>query len=246
MNCRSVLLAAALMMIPAAVPRPLWIDDTSSPSSFVCRKSTVSPAAVARATAGSRSTWASAARPAEPGPRETGARLGNVAQQVRQFDRGLHFHLVEHARAVHLHCSHADVELGRTGGEVGFDYPRVHLLLGDRVAADGKPVSPTEDNFANAAKGIDWSKSFAQDLTNQKGENAWPITSTTFILVHKATNKPEQTAEVLKFFDWAFSATGDKSAADLEYVPLPASVKDLVRKQWAGLTDGAGKAISYK
>ncbi len=47
-------------------------------------------------------------------------------------------------------------------------------------------------------KGVDWSKSFAQDLTNQKGENAWPITSTTFILVHKATNKPEQTAEVLE------------------------------------------------
>ena len=57
--------------------------------------------------------------------------------------------------------------------------------------ADGKPVSPNSTNsFANAAKGVDWSSSFAQELTNQKGENAWPITSTTFILVHKATNKP--------------------------------------------------------
>lgn len=78
------------------------------------------------------------------------------------------------------------------------------------VSADGKPVSPTEDNFANAAKGVDWNKSFAQDLTNQKGENAWPITSTTFITVHKATNKPEQTAEVLKFFDWAYKTAGKK------------------------------------
>jgi hypothetical protein len=42
-------------------------------------------------------------------------------------------------------------------------------------------------------KALDWSKSFAQDLTNQKGENAWPITSTTFILVHKEQKKPEQT-----------------------------------------------------
>jgi phosphate transport system substrate-binding protein len=54
------------------------------------------------------------------------------------------------------------------------------------LSADGKPVSPTEDNFANAAKGDRLEQIFAQDLTNQKGENAWPITSTTFILVHKA------------------------------------------------------------
>ncbi len=32
----------------------------------------------------------------------------------------------------------------------------------------------------------------------------WPITSTTFIPVHKAQKKPEQGAEVLKFFDWAY------------------------------------------
>ena len=36
-------------------------------------------------------------------------------------------------------------------------------------------------------------------------------------------------------------------AADLEYVPLPDSLKALIRKQWAdNLKDGAGKAIAYK
>lgn len=78
------------------------------------------------------------------------------------------------------------------------------------VSADGKPVSPTEENFANAAKGADWSKSFAQDLTNQKGDDAWPITSTTFILVHKEQKKPEQGAEVLKFFDWAYKMAANR------------------------------------
>ncbi len=77
----------------------------------------------------------------------------------------------------------------------------------------------------------DWSKSFAQDLTNQKGENAWPITSTTFILVHKATNKPEQTAEVLKFFDWAYK-NGGKEANALDYATLPESVVEQVRAAW--------------
>lgn len=36
-------------------------------------------------------------------------------------------------------------------------------------------------------------------------------------------------------------------ADDLDYVPLPASVKDLVRKQWAdNIKDAAGKPVAYK
>ena len=55
----------------------------------------------------------------------------------------------------------------------------------------------------------------------------------------------DRASSTLKFFDWAY-ANGDKTATELEYVPLPASVKDLVRKQWAGITDTAGKAIALK
>ena len=36
-------------------------------------------------------------------------------------------------------------------------------------------------------------------------------------------------------------------ADDLDYVPLPAAVKELVRKQWAGqIKDTAGKPVAYK
>ena len=50
--------------------------------------------------------------------------------------------------------------------------------------------------------------------------------------MHKAQDKPAQAAASLKFFDWAY-VNGDKMAADLDYVPLPDTVKELVRKQWA-------------
>jgi phosphate transport system substrate-binding protein len=63
--------------------------------------------------------------------------------------------------------------------------------------------------------------------------------------MHKSQDKPAQGASTLKFFDWAYN-TGDKTAADLEYVALPASVKDLVRKQWASIGDASGKAVAYK
>src|SRR5205814_4687441 len=87
----------------------------------------------------------------------------------------------------------------------------------------GNFVAPDDANFKAAAAGADWSKTFYQVLTEQPGKDAWPITGATFIMMHKAQEKPAQGAATLKFFDWAYS-TGDKNAAELEYVPLPESV----------------------
>ncbi|WP_269632754.1 phosphate ABC transporter substrate-binding protein PstS [Pelomonas sp. BJYL3] len=110
----------------------------------------------------------------------------------------------------------------------------------------GNYVSPSDDAFKAAAAGAEWNKSFYQVLTEQAGKDSWPITGATFILMHKVQDKPAAAAASLKFFDWAYSQ-GDKMADDLDYVPLPASVKDLVRKQWADqIKDAAGKAISHK
>jgi len=111
---------------------------------------------------------------------------------------------------------------------------------------DGHFVPPTDTAFKAAAAGADWTKSFYQVLTEQPGKDSWPITGATFILMHKVQDKPVNAANTLKFFDWAF-VNGDKMADDLDYVPLPASVKDLIRNQWASqLKDASGKMIAYK
>ena len=112
--------------------------------------------------------------------------------------------------------------------------------------AAGAYVSPSDDAFKAAAAGAEWNKSFYQVLTEQAGKDSWPITGATFILMHKVQDKPAAAAASLKFFDWAYTQ-GDKMADDLDYVPLPASVKDLIRKQWADqIKDAAGKSISLK
>ncbi|MFT3856958.1 MAG: phosphate ABC transporter substrate-binding protein PstS [Aquabacterium sp.] len=111
--------------------------------------------------------------------------------------------------------------------------------------AAGNFVAPDDTTFKAAAAGAEWNKSFYQILTNQADKNAWPLSGATFILMHKAQDKPAQAGSTLKFFEWAY-VNGDKTAADLEYVALPANVKDLVRKQWASITDAAGKPVSYK
>ncbi|MFT4265887.1 MAG: phosphate ABC transporter substrate-binding protein PstS [Xenophilus sp.] len=109
--------------------------------------------------------------------------------------------------------------------------------------AAGEFVAPDDTAFKAAASGAEWDKSFYQVLTNQPAKGAWPITGATFILVHKVQDKPAQGSTVLRFFDWAYK-NGDKTADDLDYVPMPASVKTAIVKAWANVKDGQGKSIA--
>ena len=110
----------------------------------------------------------------------------------------------------------------------------------------GNFVAPDDDTFKAAAANADWRKSFYQVLTGQPGKDSWPITAATFIMMHKVQDKPVNAGNALKFFDWAY-ASGDKMAAELDYVPMPDSVKALVRKLWAdSIKDASGKAVAVK
>jgi phosphate transport system substrate-binding protein len=110
---------------------------------------------------------------------------------------------------------------------------------------DGQFVEPDDETFKAAAAGADWAKTpgFAVVLTNQAGKNSWPITGASFILMHKAQADAAKGKEVLKFFDWAYK-NGDKTAAELDYVAMPATVVKLVQDAWkAQLKDTSGKTI---
>ncbi len=111
--------------------------------------------------------------------------------------------------------------------------------------AAGTFVSPEDTAFKAAAVGADWAKSFYQILTEQPGKDAWPITGATFIIMQKAQDKPAQASAVLKFFEWAYKG-GDKTADDLDYVPMPAAVKTAIEKSWADIKDTSGKAVAFK
>jgi phosphate transport system substrate-binding protein len=109
----------------------------------------------------------------------------------------------------------------------------------------GKYPAPVAANFAAAAAGADWSKAPGNYLLllNQPGANSWPITGATFILVYKKQDNAANGREVLTFFDWAYK-NGDPAAAQLDYVPLPAPVKNQMRKQWVDNVKGPdGKSV---
>ena len=98
----------------------------------------------------------------------------------------------------------------------------------------GQFVSPTIAAFAAAAANGDWTtaQNFAVNLIDQPGAQSWPIVSATFILLPKDPKDRARGATVMKFFDWAYQS-GDQIASGLEYIALPAAVKDAVRKAWA-------------
>jgi phosphate transport system substrate-binding protein len=108
--------------------------------------------------------------------------------------------------------------------------------------AAGKYVEPTEKTVAAATQGWGTDGNYVHP-TNSTGADAWPISGATYIIMYKNPEKPQQAAEVLKFFDWAYK-NGDKMALELDYVPMPDSMVKVVETQWANLIkDASGKAL---
>lgn len=130
-------------------------------------------------------------------------------------------------------------------GYVEYAYAKqIKLAHAQMRNADGQFVQPDDDTFKAAAAGAEWAKNaFAEVLTDKPGKASWPITSATFILLHKVQDKPAQGVEVLKFFDWALK-NGGKMATELEYVPLPDALIKLINTAWTGsVKDASGKAL---
>jgi len=111
------------------------------------------------------------------------------------------------------------------------------------INSAGKKVTPNAESFQAAAANADWEHApgFHLVLTNQPGDNSWPITGASFILMHATPPDPAATAAALKFFDWAFK-NGGKMAAELDYVPLPDSVVKQVRATWKSQIKGVAAA----
>jgi phosphate transport system substrate-binding protein len=107
-------------------------------------------------------------------------------------------------------------------------------------------VEPNATSFAAAAAGADWNHApgFYLILTDQPVTGAWPIAGSVFVLMHKKQDKPVTGAEILKFFNWAFSDEGAKLAGTLDYVPMPAPVVKQIEASWkAQLKDPSGKSL---
>lgn len=127
-------------------------------------------------------------------------------------------------------------------GYVEFAYAKQNKLPYAQLKnAAGNFVHPGEKTIQAAATGWGADGNYVHP-TDQKGAEAWPITGATYIVVYRTAEKPAQTAEVLKFFDWAYK-NGDQLALELDYVPMPDSMVKQVHAAWAGIKDSSGKPV---
>lgn len=129
--------------------------------------------------------------------------------------------------------------VGRVKGAIGYvEYAYAkknnipHLQLRN---LSGKYVDPDDKTFAAAAAGADWFSvpGMGISLVNLKGNDSWPITGASFILMYKNPADKAMSQEALKFFDWSFK-NGKQMALELDYVPLPdVLTKAIADKVWA-------------
>ncbi|ONG47418.1 phosphate ABC transporter substrate-binding protein PstS [Pseudoroseomonas deserti] len=97
----------------------------------------------------------------------------------------------------------------------------------------GNYVEPTTAAFQAAAANADWTApNFAASLIDTQGATSWPIVSPTFILLPRNPTDATRAQNVMKFFDWAFRS-GDATATELDYIPVPEAVENAIRAAWA-------------
>jgi len=127
--------------------------------------------------------------------------------------------------------------IGQTKNSIGYveyAYAKQNkLTYAAMVNKGGKTVQPTVESFQAAASNADWTNApgYYVILTDQPGDKSWPITASTFILMHKDATDKAASQEAIKFFKWAF-ANGGKMAQELDYIPMPDNVVKLIEKTW--------------
>jgi phosphate transport system substrate-binding protein len=127
----------------------------------------------------------------------------------------------------------------RVKGAIGYvEYAYVkknNLTFMQLQNKNGKYVSPDDLTFASAAVGADWFSvpGMGVSIVDQKGDNTWPVTTASFIIMYKEPVDKKASEEVLKFFDWSFK-NGKKLSEELDYVHLPESLTSQIRaKVWS-------------
>ncbi len=137
--------------------------------------------------------------------------------------------------------------VAQTAGSIGYvEYAYAqqnHMTYTKMQNRDGAIVAPTLDTFRAAAAGADWpaasGQGFNMVMVNQPGAQAWPITGATWVIMYKQPSDAAASAEVLKFFKWAFQNGGDAARA-LSYVPLPDNAVQAVETSWKQI-QGSGQ-----
>ena len=111
----------------------------------------------------------------------------------------------------------------------------------------GRFVEPSIESTTAAAAGAasDMPADFRVSLTNAPGENAYPISSFTWLLVYKEQATEAKGKALVKFLWWA-THEGQKYPANLLYAPLPAPVVAQIEAKIKQITFGGHPLLALR
>lgn len=106
----------------------------------------------------------------------------------------------------------------------------------------GKFVKPTLDALSAAAESAKPDDNLKISLIDQPGDGAYPITTTTYVLLNKSyTDKAK--AQALVGFVWYALHKGGTDAKSANYAPLPASIVKLAEDKLKTITAGGAPVL---
>ncbi|MGI8509184.1 MAG: phosphate ABC transporter substrate-binding protein PstS, partial [Gemmatimonadaceae bacterium] len=122
-------------------------------------------------------------------------------------------------------------QVKQTPGSIGYvelAYARQNKLPYAAIKnAAGNFVAPSIQSVTQAAEGavsrLGKNTDYRISIVNAAGKSSYPISSFTWILVYQNQTDAVKGKKLVDFLDWAYD-TGEKSAATLDYAPLPKSL----------------------
>jgi phosphate transport system substrate-binding protein len=106
----------------------------------------------------------------------------------------------------------------------GLPTARIRNLTGIFVEASLKGVTA-----AAASAKLDSTTDFRVSITNADGPDAYPISSFTWLLIHREAKDTAKERKIHDFLRWMLEPAAQRMAADLNYAPLPVPVIELVQ-----------------
>jgi phosphate transport system substrate-binding protein len=126
--------------------------------------------------------------------------------------------------------------IGQTDGSIGylsFDFAvSANLGVADIKAADGSFITPSIDSISKAGGGLTFPIQPTTNILNSSATGAYPIATTTYLLLYKDGTDANKAQTIFDFVTWALTK-GQATVQQLNYSPLPS---DIATQALAGLS----------
>jgi phosphate transport system substrate-binding protein len=116
-------------------------------------------------------------------------------------------------------------------GYVSYDYAvSAHLGIAQVKRDDGTYVAPSVASITAAGESLKFPITPTTNILNSSAEGAYPIASTTYVLIYANQTDKDKGQTIVDFVHWGLTA-GQPTASKLNYAPLPQDIQQQALQQ---------------